>query len=49
LDSNHFEAIENLIFSRKSGKIVQLPNGETVIKKQGKLLFEKAKVVKIEP
>ncbi len=46
LDSKHVEAIENLIFSRKSGRVVQLPNGETVTKKQGRLLFEKTKVEK---
>ncbi len=49
LDANHLEAIEKLISSRKSGKTVQLPNGETIVKNQGKLLFEKAKVVKTEP
>jgi len=49
LDSKHLEAIENLISSRKSGRTVQLPNGETVLKKQGRLIFEKVKVVKTEP
>ena len=48
IDTKHLAAIEDLIFSRKSGKIAQLPNGEMVLKKQGKLLFEKAKVVKKE-
>ncbi|MDQ3321906.1 MAG: tRNA lysidine(34) synthetase TilS [Acidobacteriota bacterium] len=46
LDSNHVEAIENLIFSRKSGRVIQLPNGETVTKRQGRLFFEKTKVEK---
>lgn len=46
LDLNHFEAIEKLISSRKSGRTVQLPNGETVTKSGGELLFEKTKVVK---
>ncbi len=41
LDAKHFEAIERLIFSRKSGRTVELPNGETVIKRDGKLLFER--------
>lgn len=49
LDAHHLEAIEHLISSRKSGKTVQLPDGETVVKNSGKLKFEKAKVVKTEP
>lgn len=48
IDARHLEAIERLILSRKSGKTVQLPNGEIVVKQAGKLLFEKAKVVKNE-
>jgi len=39
LEAKHFEAIENLIFSRKSGKTIELPNGETVVKENGKLHF----------
>lgn len=39
LELKHYEAIENLIFSRKSGKIVELPNGETIEKGGGKLIF----------
>lgn len=39
LEAKHFQAIERLIFSRKSGKKVELPNGEFVIKKEGKLEF----------
>ncbi len=46
LQSKHFEAIENLIFSRKSGKIVELPNGASVLKQGGKIHFQKAKVEK---
>lgn len=46
LDSKHLEAIENLISSRKSGRTVELPNGETVTKSGGKLLFEKEEVDK---
>ncbi|MEO6588198.1 MAG: TilS substrate-binding domain-containing protein, partial [Pyrinomonadaceae bacterium] len=46
LDAKHFEAIERLIFSRKSGRKVELPNGETVTKSGGKILFEKRKVEK---
>ena len=39
LEMKHFEAIENLLYSRKSGKVVELPKGESVLKKDGKLLF----------
>ncbi len=46
LDAKHFEAISRLILSRKSGKKIELPHGETVIKNAGKLLFEKRKVEK---
>lgn len=46
LDLKHFEALERLIFSRKSGRIVELPNNEKVIKKDSKLLFEKSRVEK---
>ena len=41
LEAKHFEAIDRLIFSRKSGKTVELPNGESVIKEKGKLKFQK--------
>jgi tRNA(Ile)-lysidine synthase len=41
LDTKHLEAIESLIFSRKSGKTVELPNRESVVKQKGKLLFQK--------
>ena len=41
LEAKHFQAIERLIFSRKSGTTVELPNGELVIKKAGKLKFQK--------
>jgi len=40
LDAKHIAAIERLIFSRKSGKTVELPNGETVIKEKGSLKFQ---------
>jgi tRNA(Ile)-lysidine synthase len=46
LELKHIEAVENLIFSRKSGKVVELPNGEFVLKKEGKLYFKKTKVDK---
>lgn len=41
LDSKHIESIENLIFSRKSGRIIELPKGEKIVKKDGKLVFQK--------
>ncbi len=41
LDAKHFAAIENLIFSRKSGKTVELPNGEILLKNDGHLTFMK--------
>ena len=43
LDAKHFEAIENLIFSRKSGKKVELPNNEFLLKNKGNLIFMKDK------
>jgi len=46
LELKHIEAVEKLIFSRKSGKIVELPDGESVLKKNGKLYFQKTKVEK---
>ncbi len=46
LDLKHIEAIEKLIFSRKSGRVIELPGGETVVKKAGKLVFQKTKVEK---
>ncbi len=42
----HVEAIENLIQSRKSGRITELPNGGQIIKSNGKLTFEKTRVEK---
>ncbi|HEY0428658.1 MAG TPA: tRNA lysidine(34) synthetase TilS [Pyrinomonadaceae bacterium] len=41
LDTKHMEAIESLIFSRKSGRIVELPGRESIIKQGGKLFFRK--------
>lgn len=41
LDVKHFEAIERLIYSRKSGRIVQLPTDQRVLKREGKVFFEK--------
>ncbi len=39
LDFKHIEAVENLIFSRKSGKMVELPDKEFVVKENGKITF----------
>jgi tRNA(Ile)-lysidine synthase len=41
LDAKHFDAIEKLIFSKKSGKTVELPSREAVEKSNGKLIFKK--------
>ncbi len=46
LELKHIEAIERLIVSRKSGKTIELPNGERVVKQEGKLVFTKIKVDK---
>ncbi|MCY7376850.1 MAG: hypothetical protein LH472_12895, partial [Pyrinomonadaceae bacterium] len=46
LELKHIEAIEKLIFSRKSGKVVELPKGESVLKNDGKLHFQNIKVEK---
>lgn len=40
LDLKHLEAIERLIFSRKSGRVIELPGGETVAKSKGLLVFK---------
>ncbi len=42
LELKHIEAIERLAFSRKSGKVVELPNGDSVLKESGKLLFQRS-------
>lgn len=39
LDLKHIEAVESLINSRKSGKTVELPGGDKVVKEGGKLTF----------
>ena len=46
LELKHIEAVEKLIFSRKSGRIIELPGGEIVTKSDGKLHFQKTKVEK---
>ncbi len=46
LDFKHFSAIESLLKSRKSGKVVELPNFEKIKKENGKLIFQERKVEK---
>lgn len=40
LELKHIEAVEQLIFSRKSGRVTELPGGEIVVKKDGKLYYQ---------
>jgi hypothetical protein len=46
LNYKHYESVNRLINSRKSGKTVQLPRHQIVIKKNGKLLFQVVEVEK---
>ncbi|MGI8469761.1 MAG: tRNA lysidine(34) synthetase TilS [Pyrinomonadaceae bacterium] len=46
IDSHHIKSIEQLIFSPKSGRKIELPAGGSVIKRDGKIFFEKSKVEK---
>jgi hypothetical protein len=46
LELKHIEAVERLVFSRKSGRTIELPGGEIVLKKDGMLEFQKTKVEK---
>lgn len=46
LEMKHLGAIENLIHSRKSGKIAELPNGAKVMKVGGNLIFQEIEVEK---
>jgi tRNA(Ile)-lysidine synthase len=39
IDLKHIEAMTSLINSRKSGKTIELPGGDTVVKEDGKLAF----------
>ncbi len=45
----HLEAVENLMFSRKSGREIKLPSGNIIVKTAGKLIFKKSKVEKSPP
>lgn len=44
VDLKHIEAIERLISSRKSGRKVELPGGETIEKKDGRLFFRQQNI-----
>lgn len=44
LTSVHIAAIDNLISSRKSGRVVELPKGDKILKSNGKLYFKKAQL-----
>lgn len=46
LSVKHFEAIENLINSRKSGNTIELSGTEVIIKNKGKLFYKKRTVEK---
>ena len=41
IELKHIEAIEHLINSRKSGKTIELPGGDAVVKENGRLVFGK--------
>jgi tRNA(Ile)-lysidine synthase len=46
IELKHIDAIRRLVNSRKSGKTVELPGGQTVSKQAGKLVFSKNLVEK---
>jgi len=46
IELKHIDSIRRLVNSRKSGKTVELPGGETVVKEDGKLVFGKNMVEK---
>lgn len=46
LELKHIDAIRRLVNSRKSGKTVELPGGDAVVKEDGKLVFGKNLVEK---
>lgn len=46
VSQKHITAIESLLFTRKSGRIAELPGGCCVIKRGGNLVFEKTRVEK---
>ncbi len=44
LELKHIKAIERLVFSEKSGRTAELPDGGAVVKSGGKLTFRKNEV-----
>lgn len=48
LELKHIEALERLIDSRKSGRIVELPGGKIVVKEGGKLFLREKIIENIE-
>ncbi len=49
LDMKHFTALERLVLSGTGGKTVELPGGERVSIRRGRLIFKKTKVEKSPP
>ncbi|HEV7645665.1 MAG TPA: tRNA lysidine(34) synthetase TilS [Pyrinomonadaceae bacterium] len=49
LDMKHFAALERLVLSAAGGKTVELPGGERVSIRRGRLIFKKTKVEKSPP
>lgn len=49
IEVKHIDSIRRLVNSRKSGKTVELPGGDEVVKESGKLLFSKNLVEKRGP
>ena len=49
IELKHIESIERLIQSQKSGRAVELPGGQTVIKQNGQLSFVQAQPAEIRP
>jgi tRNA(Ile)-lysidine synthase len=48
IDLKHIEAVERLVLSRKSGRIVELPGGDAVLKKGGKLFLKQKNIENLE-
>jgi hypothetical protein len=49
IELKHIDSIRRLVNSRKSGKTVELPGGDAVVKEDGKLVFGKNMVEKTGP
>lgn len=46
IDLKHIESIERLINSKKSGKMIELPGGDSVVKQKGMIVFVAKKIEK---